>query len=175
MALKSQDALRPDAIRAAPARALSAARRERGSAERAQPRAGVRLSMASTTEEPPVDGAGDCATRCRYSRWGLASRLLDGAAHRDIVEEIWTTSYVPNEEDIMEEPEKLADLLLDSIKRDQVDEVQDYVKRGRQFANTSLEALQERYLTLLTDFINSGDFIDSALSAIPAMLAKRQA
>jgi hypothetical protein len=53
---------------------------------------------------------------------------LDGAAHRDIVEEIWTTSYVPNEEDIMEEPEKLADLLLDSIKRDQVDEVQDYVK-----------------------------------------------
>jgi hypothetical protein len=53
-----RDAFRPDAIRAARARARSTARKER-----AQPRARACLSMASTIEEPPVDGAGDCATR----------------------------------------------------------------------------------------------------------------
>jgi hypothetical protein len=47
---------------AAPARVQSTARRMRGTGERAVTGRAVRPSMASTIEEPPVDGAVDCAT-----------------------------------------------------------------------------------------------------------------
>jgi hypothetical protein len=53
---------RPDPRSTARA-AVKGARRMRRTADRAQSRARACPSMASTIEEPPVDGAGDCAIR----------------------------------------------------------------------------------------------------------------